>query len=143
VNDVFVCRDGEVAITVRDRADDDALRTITSGEELAAWCGAASATDVMERLQGVGVPAGRVQNGDDLTDRDVQLASRNLFGTLKSGTYGERPFDRFPAIWSRSNLEPYRCAPAYLGEHNFEVLTELGGMTEDQIATGMGDGLLT
>jgi crotonobetainyl-CoA:carnitine CoA-transferase CaiB-like acyl-CoA transferase len=97
----------------------------------------------MERLQGVGVAAGRVQNGDDLTDRDVQLASRNLFGTLKSGTYGERPFDRFPAIWSRSNLEPYRCAPAYLGEHNFEVLTELGGMTEDQIATGMGDGLLT
>ena len=34
-------------------------------------------------------------------------------------------------------------APAYLGEHNFEVLTELAGMTEDEIAQAMGDGLLT
>ena len=96
----------------------------------------------MYELQAAGIPAGRVQNGHELTEHDEQIAARGLLGTLDSAVFGERPFDRFPAKWSRSKLEPYRCAPNYLGEHNFEVLTELAGMTEDEIATGMGSGLL-
>src|SRR5205814_10381860 len=103
---------------------------ITDGADLAQWCAARTASDVMYELQAAGIPAGRVQNGDDLTDRDEQLAARNAFGTLKSGVFGERPYDRFPGAWSGSNLEPYQCAPSYLGEHNFEVLSGLCGASD-------------
>ena len=143
VNDVFVCAEGELAVTVRNDDDAAALRGVVGNEDLAAWCKGRTATDAMYALQGAGIPAGRVQNGDVLTHEDEQIAARNLLGMMKSDTFGERPFDRFPAKWSTSNLEPYRCAPAYLGEHNFEVLTELAGMTEEEIATAMGDDLLT
>ena len=30
---------------------------------------------------------------------------------------------------------------AYIGEHNFDVYRDLAGMSEDDIAVGMGDGL--
>ena len=46
-----------------------------------------------------------------------------------------------PAIWSTSDLEPYLLSGAYIGEHNFEVYTDLAGMSEEEIAVGMGDGL--
>jgi hypothetical protein len=56
---------------------------------------------------------------------------------------GRRPHDRYPAQWSRSRLEPYRVAPGYVGEHNFEVYGELLGLDEAAIAEGMADGLFT
>ena len=96
----------------------------------------------MEALQNAGVPAGRVQNAARLFYDDEQLAARKLFATAYSDVFGERPFDRFPAMFSESVLAPYRGAPNYLGEHNFEILTELTDMTEEQIAEAMGTGLL-
>ena len=91
-------------------------------------------------LQGVGIPAGVVQNGDDLMS-DPQHTSRNLFRSGEHQVFGERPYDRFPALWSGTDLEPYLLSPAYLGEHNFEIFTEISGMSEEEVAIGMGDGL--
>ncbi len=142
VNDVFTCAEGEVAVTVRHEADAAALRGVVGDADLAAWCAQRSATDAMEALAAVGVPAGRVQNAADITARDAQVAARNLLGTLPSEVFGARPFDRFPARWSASVLEPYQPSPAFLGEHNFEILTELAGLSDEEVATAMGDGLL-
>jgi crotonobetainyl-CoA:carnitine CoA-transferase CaiB-like acyl-CoA transferase len=72
---------------------------------------------------------------------DPQHVSRNLFRSGEHQVFGERPYDRFPALWSGTDLEPYLLSPAYLGEHNFEIFTEISGMTEEDVAIGMGDGL--
>ena len=143
VNAVFHCADGELAVTIRDDADAAAARALI-GDDLDSfetWCKGRSAGEAMEALQAAGVPAGKVQNGADLTT-DPQLAARQFFGTFDSAVFGERPFDRFPARFSEQTLEPYLPPPSYLGEHAFEVLGEIVGMDEEQIATAMGNGLL-
>lgn len=104
------------------------------------WVTSRPAAVAAELLQARGVPAGLVQNGDDLT-ADPQLAARGFWGAFDHQVFGLRPFDHFPAIWSGTDLEPYLPSPGYLGEHNFEVFAELAGMTEEDIAMGMGDGL--
>jgi crotonobetainyl-CoA:carnitine CoA-transferase CaiB-like acyl-CoA transferase len=91
-------------------------------------------------LQANGVPAGLVQNGADLM-ADPQLVAREFWRYQDHQVFGERPFDRFPAIWSGTDLLPYLPSPGYLGEHNFEVFGELAGMDEGGIAVAMGDGL--
>ena len=144
VNEVFKTSDGELAITVRDEREGAAVQRLISGDPsgLANWCATKTADAAMRALQGVGVPAGRVQNAELLFNDDEQLAARGLFSTMTSDVFGGRPFDRYPALFSESVLAPYRGAPNYLGEHNFELLSELAGMSEEEIAAAMGDGLL-
>ena len=57
--------------------------------------------------------------------------------------FGERPYDRFPALWSGTDLEPYVLSGGYIGESNFDVYRELAGLDEEAIANGMGDGLFS
>ena len=140
VNEVFRCSDGEMAVTA---FDSGTVAAVIGGTDLASWCLARTARDAMIGLQAAGVAAGRVQNGALLSNDDEQLQARGFFGTLDSAVFGTRPFDRFPGKWSGSNLEPYRPAPAYLGEDNFDVLQTLVGMSEEDIAVGMGDGQLS
>ncbi len=143
-DDVLKTSDGEVAVTVRDETDREALTGVTGGgvPELATWCATRTASDVQDRLQAAGVPAGRVQNADLLFTDDPQLAARSFFCTADSPVFGERPFERFPALWSKTVLEPYLRAPAYVGEHNFEILAETAGMSEDEVALAMAEGQL-
>jgi crotonobetainyl-CoA:carnitine CoA-transferase CaiB-like acyl-CoA transferase len=143
-NDVFKASDGEVAVTVRDAADAAALRRVTGGgpEDLAVWCAARTAAEAMQALQAAGVPAGRVQNADHMFRDDPQLAARRFFRTLDSPVFGERPHERFPALFSASVLEPYQRAPAYVGEHNLEVLCGVCGMSEAEVAAAIADGRL-
>jgi hypothetical protein len=44
-------------------------------------------------------------------------------------------------VWSTSDLEPYVPSGAFIGEHNFDVYRDLAGISEDDIAVGMSDGL--
>jgi hypothetical protein len=48
---------------------------------------------------------------------------------------------RFPAVFSNATFD-YAPAP-FLREHNFEVYKELLGMSEEEIATAIGEGLFT
>jgi crotonobetainyl-CoA:carnitine CoA-transferase CaiB-like acyl-CoA transferase len=107
---------------------------------IAEWIGTRPSHVAMELLQAAGVPAGVVQDGHDLTN-DPQLAARDFWHSFDHQVFGVRPFERFPAIWSGTNLEPYLPSPGYLGEANFDVYAELCGMSEEDIATGMGEGL--
>jgi benzylsuccinate CoA-transferase BbsF subunit len=107
---------------------------------LAEWVQTRPAHVAAEALQAVGVPAAVVHDGAGLSD-DPQFAARDFWGEFDHQVFGRRPFDRFPARWSGTDLEPYLPSPGYLGEHNFEVFTELAGMSEEDIALGMADGL--
>ncbi len=114
----------------------------TIDRALGTWCGDRPAAEAMEVLQRAGVAAGVVQDAADL-EGDPQLAARSFWRSADSAVFGPRPFERFPARWSRSDLEPYRPAPGYLGEANFEVLAEVVGLTEVEIAEGIASGLFT
>ena len=143
-DDVLRTSDGEVAITVRDARDLTALQSVVPVGigGLADWCRTHGATEVQDALQGLGIPAGRVQNAHDLFTTDRQLAARGFFATMESPVFGTRPFERFPALWSKSVLEPYRPAPAYVGEHSFEILAETAGMTDEEVVEALADGRL-
>jgi len=165
-NEVYRCGDlHEVAITCRD--DDDWKRLceavawdiadLAADPELAtaegrfrrreeidarlrAWCATRTADAAMETLQAHGVPAGKVQDGGDLM-ADPQLVARDFWRSAKHAVFGERPYDRFPALWSTSDLEPYRLSGAFIGEDNFDVYRDLAGMSEDEIGEAMASGL--
>jgi crotonobetainyl-CoA:carnitine CoA-transferase CaiB-like acyl-CoA transferase len=107
-----------------------------------AWVATVSAEAGQELLQGAGVPAGRIQNAADLM-ADPQHVARNLWRSFDHATFGTRPHDRYPAIWSDMDLDPYRPPVAYPGEHNFEVYPPLLGIDEAAVAEAMGDGLFT
>ena len=94
----------------------------------------------MEHLQAAGVAAGVVQDAGDLMEQDPQLADRDFWLEADLDGFGPRRHDRFPARWSGTDLEPYRPAPAYLGQDNFDVLTELAGLDLDVVAEGLVDG---
>jgi crotonobetainyl-CoA:carnitine CoA-transferase CaiB-like acyl-CoA transferase len=162
-NEVSRCRDDRyLAVTAEDDAmwarlagvigldDDEAVRLATVearradratvDAHLARWCEGWEAEEAMAVLQEAGVAAGVVQDAADLAERDPQLAARSFWVTADLAEFGPRVFDRFPARWSTSQLHPYRPAPSYLGEHNFEVLTELGGLDVEDVAEGVADG---
>ncbi len=145
------CRDdGDWArlVTATGIAADDELGALETRREridevdklLSAWAGGLGAEAGAELLQGAGVPAGRIQHTGDLME-DPQLVARNLWRAFDHPNFGTRPFDRYPAIWSRMSLEPYRPAAAYAGEHNFEVYPELLDIDEAAVAEAMGEGL--
>ena len=165
-NEVYRCGDQhEVAITCRD--DDDWARLcdavsweiadLASDAELATaagriariaeidarlrqWCANRTADAAANALQANGVPAGKVQDAGDLM-ADPQLLARDFWQTTDHAVFGERPYDRFPALWSTTDLQPYLLSGAYIGEHNFEVYRDLAGISDDDIASGMADGL--
>jgi benzylsuccinate CoA-transferase BbsF subunit len=106
------------------------------------WAATVTADGGQELLQRLGVPAGKIQDAGDLME-DPQLVSRGMWHTFDHAGFGVRPFDRFPGLWSDTTLEPYRPAPAYVGEHNFEVYTEIAGLDEASVAEGMASGLFS
>ena len=86
------------------------------------------------------MPAGAVQDGGDLM-ADPQLVARDFWRSTDHAVFGTRPYDRFPARWSTTDLEPYLDSGAYIGQHNDDVYRELAGLGDDEIAAGMADGL--
>ncbi len=107
-----------------------------------AWVASVSAEDGQHLLQQAAVPAGKIQNAGDLMN-DPQLVARDMWRSFEHTTFGVRPHDRYPAIWSRMSLEPYRPPAAYAGEYNFEVYPQLLDLDEAAVAEAMSDGLFS
>ena len=116
------------------------LRRVEIDAAMSTWARSVDAEAGAAILQGVGVPAGRVQNAADLAETDPQLAARGFWLQAETHLFGTRTHDRFPAKFSASALEPYEPSP-YLGQHSFDVYGELAGMSDEEIAEGLGDGL--
>ena len=162
-NEVYPCRDGFLALSVTSVAQWRALVAMINHEGLTditwedesirseqrsqidrivgSWVADQGVDAAMESLQAVGVPAGKVQDTRDLIENDVQHDDRKFWQTVTHDIFGERGTDTFPALWDGERLLVERLSPAYLGEHNFEVWTELAGMDVEQVAEGMSDGL--
>ncbi len=125
--------DWAAALSERDRfADPDSLDA-----RIAEWTRSQDAALLAERLQGAGVPAGPVQNFQDLLD-DPQLAHRGHWVPLRHVNLGELPFGRSGFRLSGDD-GALRTPGPNLGEHNREVLGGVLGLSEEEVARLVDD----
>ena len=111
---------------------------------LSTWTRTLAAEAVMERCQAAGVPAGVVQTGVDLTQRDPQLRASGFF-TRADGEHpaiGTQYVDRLPLRFSATPVERYPRS-RMAGEDTAAVLGEWLGLSAAEVRAGEARGTLT
>ena len=96
------------------------------------WTSGLESRELMDRLQGAGVPAGVVQSQSELWN-DPQLAHLGFFQMLEHTECGPMPYDGLQFQLSRTPAR-LRWAQALIGEHNEFVLKEFAGLEDEEIA---------
>ncbi|MAJ61259.1 MAG: hypothetical protein CBC48_15685 [bacterium TMED88] len=100
-------------------------------ERIERWTAAAGVDDIIAELVNAGVPAAHLINAHHLSPHP-QLEARHFFQNLSHPKTGETRYPGWPmsfSAWPRAlHLRP----PPTLGQHNLEVLGELG-LSKDQI----------
>jgi crotonobetainyl-CoA:carnitine CoA-transferase CaiB-like acyl-CoA transferase len=107
---------------------------------LGQWTIHHTAEEVVHLLQQAGVPAGVVQDAEDLT-KDPQLMAREFFIHLEHPVLGHTTSDRSPIRMSQSSTECWKAAPL-LGEDNRYVYMELLGMEEQAFSSYVERGII-
>jgi crotonobetainyl-CoA:carnitine CoA-transferase CaiB-like acyl-CoA transferase len=92
----------------------------------------------MELLQAAGVPAGMVQRSQNHID-DPQLAHRAFFRRMEHPEMGEVPYEGHQFRILGYDNGPRFPAPC-LGEHTFEVLSDVLGLGEDEVVEVLASG---
>ena len=109
--------------------------------EIEAWTKDQTDSDVMVALQAAGVPAGVVQNARDILESDAHIRAREYYVRLDHPEAGNTAYDG-PGFRLTKTPAQFRTAAACLGEHNFEVATEILGLSADEIADLMAEQVL-
>lgn len=104
------------------------------------WTISRTPQEVMRIMQDAGVPAGVVQDAEDIVDHDPQVKQRELFPRQQHPTLGECCFTRWPFILSKTPSE-VRRSPC-LGEHNEYILTKILGVSDDEFIELIESGVL-
>ena len=127
-------RNSEFA-TMKDRLRNSKLLD----EHIAEWTRELSAVQVMEMLQGVGVPAAAVQDGEDLFS-DPHLRARGFVNPINHPSTGAIEYPEVPVrLWEApGRLEWWRT----MGQDNGYVFGEILGMSESEIASLQETGVL-
>ena len=159
---VYRCRDGEwVALSVRNDADWRELlealdRPLWATDDFAAasgrlllhddldeflgeWFAGRSSDAALARLREFGLPAGRMLRAPVMYE-DPQLVARGFFVPLDNPKTGVRRFPAWPVRFSFARA-PHRFGPPTLGQHNDEVLAELG-VGPDEIERLRAEGVI-
>lgn len=99
---------------------------------IASWAALRDPEEAMETLQAAGVPAGRVLDTDNIHD-DPQLVDRDFWVRLPHPRM--HSWRQPAASWRlvEANPQPRRHAPLF-GEHNREILCDLLGLEESDLA---------
>jgi len=107
---------------------------------LAAWCASQDPWALEARLAAAGIPAAVAQHPSDL-HRDPQLAHRRFHRVLHHGEMGAMPYDA-PATRFSARLDLLRGPAPCLGEQNTEVLCDLLGLSDDEVAEYAAQGAI-
>ena len=99
-------------------------------ERLADWCATRSADDIVETLWPAGVPVAKVMQPHRQTELP-QLQHRRFFEYVGHPVNPPAPHSTLPIALSRGPAEFHRAAAPMLGEHNHELLAQLGLTPED------------
>jgi crotonobetainyl-CoA:carnitine CoA-transferase CaiB-like acyl-CoA transferase len=107
-------------------------------DALAQWCSAHDAADIIAKLEGARVPVGPIYSVEDMMT-DPHYIARGMFETVEID--GE-PL-KIPAIMPKLSETPGRTdwPGAKIGAHNAEILGELLGLSEKDLADLSTDGI--
>ncbi len=111
-------------------------------EVIETWTKTRDRYEVMNACQAEGIAAGTVQNAEDLTTRDSQLAARRFFGTATAEGWGEYGIDRFPALFNGRRPSRYEGV-RQVGEDTFDIATGMLGLSDDEFAELAAKGVFT
>jgi len=109
-------------------------------EVIGAWTKERDAFDVMRILQAAGVPAGVVQRSQDLLV-DPQYTHRGFYRKLDHPVMGSIPYAGHQYRIAGYDHGPLRPAPM-LGQHSFEVLSEVLKFSDEEIAAAFASGVI-
>jgi crotonobetainyl-CoA:carnitine CoA-transferase CaiB-like acyl-CoA transferase len=109
-------------------------------ELLTEWTSQHTPEQVVSLLQETGVPAGVVQDAEDLAT-DSQLMAREFFIHLEHPVLGSTTSDRSP-IRFEENLKLGRKAAPLFGEDNRYIFIELLGLTEEEFSSLIENGII-
>ena len=130
-----------------DAADDPRFATATARHEheheldalIASWTAEHDPFALEARLQAAGIAAGVVLRAEDLF-ADRQLLHRDFFRRLPHAEIGEHAVLTQSFRIAGQRPGPWRAAPL-LGEHTEPILTELLGLSDDEIAAYAAEGV--
>jgi crotonobetainyl-CoA:carnitine CoA-transferase CaiB-like acyl-CoA transferase len=112
-----------------------------AGAAISRWTSERDAEAAAAALQAAGVPAHPVYDAADLLDRDPTLTESGFWLHARHPDLGGTRSDAPPSRLSRTPHVPPRAGPR-IGQHTGEVLRELLGMGEDEIAALQAIGAL-
>ncbi len=107
---------------------------------LGQWTRGLPARDAVERLIDAGVPAGMVQRSSDLL-RDPQYAHREFYRYYDHPEIGHSPYAGHQFRIRDYDSGP-RTAGPLIGQHSYEVMAELLGISDREIAELFAEGAI-
>ncbi len=107
---------------------------------IGAWTAQRTPQEAEAELQAGGVPAGKVQRSSDLL-RDPQYRHRDFYRRHEHGEMGRVPYAGHQYRIAGYDHGPRGPAPM-LGEHSFEVLTDVLGMSEADVSAVFAAGAI-
>ena len=111
-----------------------------TGELLTQWTFQHTPEQVVSFLQEAGVPAGVVQNAEDLA-KDPQLMARDFFIHLEHPILGSTVSDRSPIRFEDDLTVGWKAGPL-LGEDNRYVFLKLLGLAEGEFSSLIEKGII-
>ncbi len=111
-------------LSARKEHEDDLDRLVN------AWTAQFTPEEVMMLMQQAGVPAGIVQNAQEIVDFDPHVKARELLLKMHHPVVGDYLHTRWPFILSKTPAH-IRTGPL-IGEHNHYICTEILGMSDDE-----------
>ena len=114
-------------------ASDEALTTVAGrrgahdeiDRRLASWCADRDRDTIIETLWPAGVPVAKVMQPHEQADLE-QLDARGYFETVDHPVAGPARHSTLPISFSKRSSRMHRSPAPCLGEHNDELLRELG-----------------
>ena len=108
---------------------------------LDGWTRSFDKIELADRLQAAGITAGAVMVTPDFL-ADPQVRARGFFVELGDEHVEPKPYPSLPLTIDGRRGDGWRRAPR-LGEHNHQVLRDLLGMSDQEIAALQAQGVIT
>ena len=118
------------------KANEDALEV-----DVSSWCAGRGKFEIQIALIAAGVPAAAVQKPGERIDHDPDPEGFGLWRSVRHSKMGEVRVDGLPVHLSTTDWRIERGGPC-LGEHTDQVLKDLVGLSESEIAQLRQEGVV-